>query len=126
MEDCADAANAGANAASGMGDLFVARAGNALFEVEETRGGEDRVGVRIDKAGEDNLAGAVDFFGVLSELVFGEFVGGSNGGDFAVGDQDCAVVNDADFAKRRGAPRGVVAAQGEELGGVGEEVAGVS
>ena len=53
--------------------------------------------------------------------MFGEFIGGTDGSDFAVGDEDCAVFDDAQFAEFGGAARGVVAAQREEVRGVGEE-----
>ena len=53
---------AGADTASGLGDLIVAGAGNSLFEIDETRRGENRMGMGIDEAGKDEFAGAVDFF----------------------------------------------------------------
>ena len=61
------AANAGADAASGCGDFFVAGSGDAFLEVDEAGSGEDGMGVGVDEAGEDDLAAAVDFFGVLCE-----------------------------------------------------------
>ena len=104
-----------ADAAAGFSDFFVARSGDAFFEIDEARGDEDRVSVGIDETGKDDLVGAVDFFRrlrvtqVSAQLrganlghpilqLFAKFVGGADGGDFAVFDEYGTVFDDAEVA----------------------------
>ena len=59
------------------------------------------MGVGVDEAGKDDLAATVDFFGVFREFVAREFVGGADGDDLAVIDEDSAVLDDAEVAHLR-------------------------
>ena len=113
----ADAANAGADAATSGCDFFVVRTGDALFEVDQARCGEDGVGVGVDEAGKDDLAGAVDFFGGPWR-VGAEFVGGADGSDFSVLDKDSTIGDDAEVAHLAPAPGSDVATQRKQLRGV--------
>src|SRR6185437_3860235 len=65
----AHACNAGANAAAGFGNLFVSRAGRALFKINQARSRERGMRVRVYKARKNNLALAVDLYDLLSVLL---------------------------------------------------------
>src|ERR1035437_2389379 len=84
--------------------------------------------VRVYKAGEYDLAGAIDLVDVChfrcEELVLGDFVRRTDGDNLSIRDEQRAVFNDAEFAHLRAAPRAGIAggaAQCQELSGVGEE-----
>ena len=55
------------------------------------------------------------------QFVLRDFVGRADGDDLSIGDEHRAVFDDAQFAHLRAAARAGVAAQGEELSGVGEQ-----
>ncbi len=119
----AHAAKAGANAASGVGDFFVVGSGDALFEVDQARSGEDRMGVGVDEAGKDHFAASNRFrqrFRASSCFATSSVVPTAT--IFAVSDEHGAVFDDAQFAHLRAATRRCRrAAQGEQLRGVSQK-----
>ena len=114
----ANATKAGADAASSFCDFFVARSGDPLLEIDETRIGEDRVGVGIDEAGKHDLVAAVDFLRGFSNFVRPQFVGGADGSDLAIFNQDGAIFDDAEFAHLAPPPGRTVATQRKQLRGL--------
>jgi hypothetical protein len=60
--------NAGANAAAGLGNFFVARPRNSFFEIREPRRDKNRMGMGIDESGEDNFAATIYFPNLFAML----------------------------------------------------------
>ena len=56
----AHAFDAGADTASGLGDLLIGSAGNPLLEIRQPRRGKRRMSVGVDETGKNDFAGAVD------------------------------------------------------------------
>src|ERR1039458_7890419 len=102
LRGVAHAAKAGANAAPGFGNLFIAGASNALLEVNEARCGKDRMRMRINEARKYVLTRTIDLVDVLrfrcKEFVLCDFVGRADCGNLSIGDEYRAVFNDAAFA----------------------------
>ena len=123
----ANAAQAGANAAACLGDFFIRGARDALLEINQARRGEDRMGVGVNEARKYDIVRAVDFVSFAGQFVLGDFVSRADGDDLSVGDQHCAVFDDAQLAHLRAATRAGVAgcaAQGQKLRGVDQESGG--
>src|SRR5262249_12919431 len=90
--------DAGTNAASGLSNLFVCTALNALLKVDEARRDKYGMCVRIHKARQDCAASAVEDSRFRSNLLRGsgdEFNFGTNSSDLSVATKDRDIVGDA-------------------------------
>ena len=77
-------AQAGANASSCRSDLFVSRARDSFFKIDQARACKRGMSVGIDKAGKYHIVGAVDFFSASRQFMLDDLVRGSDRRDFAV------------------------------------------
>src|ERR1019366_5208168 len=103
--------NAGANASASLGDLFVAGARNPLLKIHQPGRDEYRVGMGIDKAGQDHAALTVDFDGLLTILleprIAKSVFGDADRDDLAAKAEHGSVFDDAEFGKGSAASRAV-------------------
>ena len=60
--------DAAADASAGLSHLLVGRTLDSLLKIHQPRADENRMGVRIHKAGRDNFPGAIDFGNLLTIL----------------------------------------------------------
>ena len=99
----ADAANAGANTAAGFGDFFIRwrRRCASRSQSGAARRKQDGCGSRRSRAVPHCRSSR--FLRPSSPARVRDFVGRADGDDLAVGDQDCAVFDDAQLAHLRAA-----------------------
>ena len=100
---------AGPNSAACSGYIFIRGAFDTLFEIDQPRGDEYRVGVGIYKARQNYFAGAIDFrqfFAVfLQRGMLQGVLGGAHSRNFSPDADDGAFPNDPKFFQLRTAPR---------------------
>ena len=106
--------DAGANSATGFGNLFVGCAGNALFKIDETGINEGRMGVGIDKTRKHDLTFAIDLDhlpAIFSQPRIAKGVFGcAHRDNFAAQAKDSGVFDDAEFLESGPAARAGLAA----------------
>ena len=114
-------AHGGEDAAAGGGDLLVGAAGEALRELLLARARPGQVGVRVDEAGHQGAAAAVEprDLGQLAEAA-AALVGGADEGDAAVAAEHLGAGDALHFALRAAAPRSG-AARRRQLAEVGDQ-----
>lgn len=93
------------NAAASAGDFFVTSAGDALFVFRGACGGVDQMRVRIDEPGKNNTSAEVEFTRAARFAEAFNAATRSDGGDTSVANQQRAIANDAEIAKREATAR---------------------
>lgn len=111
----AQGADRGGEAGIGGGAL------EAGFVFVETGGAVDEVGVGVDEAGNDNVAGGVEDFGGAGGGEVFDAGGGADLEEAAVLDEHGGVGDDAEFVHVAAAARGGRPAESEELADAADE-----
>src|SRR6266481_489394 len=121
----ADAGYARANSAAAGGNLFIARTGNTFGKIHQSRLHKDRMGMRIDPAGNHYFPTAINlpqFALVLFEPGVAQDLRLCSGGnDPTSAAEDSGVLNKADLLQRRPATRTGTTGHGEQLADIGQQ-----
>lgn len=108
------------NAAASVRDFFVSSARNTLFVFGGARGGKNEMRMRIDETGKNNTSAEVEPARAVGFAEAFDAAARPNADDTPVANQQRAIANDAQIAKRAATAR-CRAAQSDQFGASGDE-----
>ena len=105
-----------ADTSARLRDIFIGGTFNSLLEVHQTRLYEDRMGMRVDESGEDDLASAVDLGDCLSVCLQPGIVQGifglADGHDLSANAEYRTVMKNAEFSQIGSTPGAALVSTG--------------